>query len=327
NIQKYSLHDGPGIRTTVFFKGCSLRCAWCHNPESISPKPQVHWAGTRCIGCMSCLGACPEQALTAEEGRISIDRSKCTTCLSCVNACPSTAMDVYGKVYTVDQVVKEVLKDRTYYEKSGGGVTLSGGEPTLQHVFARALLKELKQEGIHTAVDTCGQCPWENIEALLPYADLVLYDMKMIAPDPHRENTGATSTLILENLLHLASFMDKIRFPKDLWIRTPIIPGRTLDPVTIRAIGTFIREKLDRQVRRWDLCAFNNLCTHKYEELGMDWPLKTLELAGTEDMERLAAVARKVLEKPGAVFTSGPMRKNTADETKRRLSIITGGRA
>jgi pyruvate formate lyase activating enzyme len=229
-------------------------------------------------------------------------------------------------VYTVDQVVKEVLKDRTYYEKSGGGVTLSGGEPTLQHVFARALLKELKQEGIHTALDTCGQCPWENLAALLRYTELVLYEIKMIAPEPHRENHWATSTLILENLLHLASFMEKVRFPKDLWIRTPVIPGRTLDPVTVRAIGTFIREKLDRQIRRWDLCSINNLCTHKYEELGMDWALKDLGLAGEEDMERLAAVARRVIERPDIVAVSGPMSKDAAEVPKHRLSLISGGK-
>jgi pyruvate formate lyase activating enzyme len=325
-IQRMSTEDGPGIRSTVFFKGCTLRCAWCHNPESISSRPEIHWVHNRCIGCAACVNACPEKALAWDAGGVVIDRQLCTGCLSCAEVCPSTAMEAYGRMYTVDDAVREVLKDRVYYEKSGGGVTLSGGEPTLQDVYARALLKELKEQGIHTALDTCGQCQWETLEGLLPYADLVLFDIKAIAPEPHREHTGATSTLILENALKLASFMERFQAPKELWIRTPVIPGLTSDPANIRAIGTLIREKLFERVSRWDLCAFNNLCTNKYEGLGRDWLLKDLPLVAEDDMEKLVSIGRRVLETPGVVHATGPMRKAGAEEPKARLSVIDGGR-
>jgi pyruvate formate lyase activating enzyme len=235
-------------------------------------------------------------------------------------------MEPYGRVHTVDDIVREVLKDRVYYEKSGGGVTLSGGEPTLQDVYAKALLKELKDQGIHTALDTCGQCQWDTLEGLLPYADLVLFDIKAIAPELHRTHTGATSTLILENALALAGHMKKYNAPKELWIRTPVIPGHTSDPANIRAIGTFIRETLFEQVSRWDLCAFNNLCAHKYEGLGREWPLKSLALVAEDEMEKLESIGRRVLEMPGMVHACGPLRKPSADEGKARLSVIDGGR-
>ena len=325
-VQRMSTEDGPGIRSTVFFKGCPLNCAWCHNPESISPSPEVHWVQSRCVGCLACVGACPEQALSAGAGGIAIDRGRCTGCLACAEACPSTAMEAYGRVRTVDDVVREVLKDRVYYEKSGGGVTLSGGEPTCQDVYAKALLRELKEQGIHTALDTCGQCRWETLEGLLPYADLVLFDIKAIAPEPHREYTGATSTLILENALKLGEFMEKYHAPQELWIRTPVIPGRTADPANVRAIATFIRETLFEKVARWDLCAFNNLCTHKYEGLGRQWALRDLPLLTGEDMEKLVAIGRRVLETPGVVHASGPLRTAGAADGRAKFGVIDGGR-
>lgn len=318
-IQRMSMEDGPGIRSTVFFKGCPLRCVWCHNPESISVSPEIHWEDQKCTGCLGCLQACPEHALSSGENGIAVERSKCTGCLACTEACPATALEAYGNTMTTSGIIREVVKDRVYYEKSGGGVTLSGGEPSLQPAFARALLKELKEQGIHTALDTCGQCRWDTLEHLLPYADLVLFDVKMIAPEPHKEYTGVTSTLILENLLKLSEFMENTGMPANLWIRTPVIPNHTANPANIRAIGTFIREKLIGQIARWDLCAFNRLCTRKYEGLGIEWACRDLELVAEDEMERLAGVARKVLGKADIVFTSGQLQKP-------RLSLITGGK-
>ncbi len=318
-IQRMSVEDGPGIRSTVFFKGCPLRCAWCHNPESISNTPEIHWEGHKCIGCLECVNACPDHALSSTDNGIAIDRSKCKGCLTCTEICPSTALEAYGGTMTASGIIREIDKDRVYYEKSGGGVTLSGGEPTLQPAFARALLKELKEHGLHTALDTCGQCQWETLESLMPYTDLVLFDVKAIAPEQHKDYTGVTSTLILENLLKLSEFMESTGMPGSLWIRTPVIPDHTANPVNIRAIGTFIREKLIDRVERWDLCAFNKLCTHKYEGLGIEWGCRDLDLVAEDEMERLAGVARKVLEKPDMVFTSGQLEKP-------RLSLITGGK-
>ena len=186
-IQRMSTEDGPGIRSTVFFKGCPLACVWCHNPESISSRMQTHWEKTRCIGCWSCIEACIKGALAATETGIAIDRSKCDSCDACAKACPSTAMEIYGEACGPNDLVREVLKDEAYFQKSGGGVTLSGGEPTMQPLFAKELLSTFKQGGIHTALDTCGQCPWETLDALLPHTDLVLYDLKEINPDKHKD--------------------------------------------------------------------------------------------------------------------------------------------
>ena len=192
-IQRMSTEDGPGIRSTVFFKGCPLTCIWCHNPESISPRPQVHWVKSRCIGCRGCIEACPKGALAFGDNGITINRVQCDSCSECVQACPSTAMEAYGEVFSADDLVREVIKDKVYFQKSGGGVTLSGGEPTMQPVFTKELLSSLKQKGVNTALDTCGQCSWETLEALLPQADLVLYDLKEIDPENHKRFTGITN--------------------------------------------------------------------------------------------------------------------------------------
>jgi pyruvate formate lyase activating enzyme len=326
-IQRMSTEDGPGIRSTVFFKGCPLCCLWCHNPESISRKPQVHWTGTRCIGCLTCIGACPAKAIEAAKNGMVVDRDKCTGCLACTEACPSTAMEAYGEEYDLEKLLKEVLKDRVYFEKSGGGVTLSGGEPTMQAGFGRMLLRELKEEGIHTALDTCGQCSWETLESFLPYTDLVLYDIKHMYRAMHEKYTGSGNDRILENLMILAGRMNEWGTPKALWIRTPVIPGYTADEENIRSIGSFIREKLGGAVSRWELCAFNNLCTHKYEGLGLEWGCRGFDLMAEDKMERLGEVAREAVKDVNIVRTSGATRKAEGDarEEKPKLSVLKGG--
>jgi pyruvate formate lyase activating enzyme len=327
-IQRMSTEDGPGIRSTVFFKGCPLRCIWCHNPESISPKPQVHWVKSRCIGCRSCIEACTKGALAATERGISIDRSTCDSCAACVQACPSTAMEGYGEVFGLDDLVREVLKDKVYFEKSGGGVTLSGGEPTMQPTFAKALLSSLKQGGIHTALDTCGQCSWDSLKEMLPHIDLVLYDLKVIDPEKHKSFTGIVNERILENLTRVSRSMEETGMPGDLWIRTPLIPGSTVTSENLRGLGAFIRKNLGQSVSRWELCTFNNLCIHKYEGLGIDWGFKTSELLAEDEAERLASIARGSGVDPHIVHVSGPTRKGShaeAQEQKAHLSIIKGG--
>jgi len=310
-----STDDGPGIRSTVFFKGCLLACVWCHNPESIPPRSQIHWEKTSCIGCRSCIDACVKGALAATETGIAIDRSECDSCGACVEACPSTAMEIYGEACELKDLVREVLKDKAYFQKSGGGVTLSGGEPTMQPLFAKELLSTLKQGGIHTALDTCGQCPSETLDTLLPHTDLVLYDLKEINANKHKEFTGVSNARILENLILIGRFMKEHSLPCELWIRTPLIPGCTASEENLRGIGTFIKQHLAPSVSRWELCTFNNLCINKYEGLGIHWDFRKAALLSRDEAERLACLARESGVDPGIVHLSGPMREVHPDES------------
>ena len=327
-IQRMSTEDGPGIRSTVFFKGCPLACVWCHNPESISPRLQIHWEKTRCIGCRSCIDACVKGALAATENGIAVDRSACDSCGACSQACPSTAMEIYGEASDLNDLVREVLKDESYFQKSGGGVTLSGGEPTMQPIFAKALLSAFKQAGIHTALDTCGQCPWETLDALLRHTDLVLYDLKEIDSDKHKAFTGVSNTRILENLTLLRRFMKEHSLLCELWIRTPLIPGCTATPENLQGIGIFIKEHLGPSVSRWELCTFNNLCIHKYEGLGIHWDFRKAALLSRDEAEHLASLARESGVDPGTVHLSGPLREVSPDEPledKTRVCIARSG--
>jgi pyruvate formate lyase activating enzyme len=314
-VQRMSTEDGPGIRSTVFFKGCPLACVWCHNPESISPRLQIHWVKTRCIGCRSCIDACVKGALAATETGIAIERFKCDSCGACSEACPSTAMEIYGEACSLDNLVREVLKDETYFQKSGGGVTLSGGEPTMQPLFAKGLLSAFKQAGIHTALDTCGHCSWETLDALLPFTDLVLYDLKEINSEKHKAFTGASNARILENLILLRRFMKEHSLHSDLWIRTPLIPSCTDTPENLRGIGIFIKDHLGPSVSRWELCTFNNLCISKYEGLGISWDFRKAALLSRDETKRLACLARESGVDPGIVHLSGPMREVFPEES------------
>ena len=307
-IQRMSTEDGPGIRTTVFFKGCSLRCAWCHNPESIAKKPQTQWIGSKCIGCRTCIETCVNQALTLNETGMVINRERCKACGDCVEACPSTAMELLGKTWELQQLLDEIVKDKVYFDKSDGGITLSGGEPTLQPHFAAELLKKLKEKGIQTALDTCGLCSKSALEMLLPYSTMVLFDIKEIDSKKHERLTGFGNEKILENLLAIAGFMKAHVHPKTLWIRTPIIPGATDTEENIRGIGEFIASHLGRSVNRWELCTFNNLCQDKYLRLGINWAFGDDQLVTEESIERLTHVAKQSGVDPDIVHWSGSTR-------------------
>ena len=309
-IQRLSTEDGPGIRTTVFFKGCSLACSWCHNPESISARPQLHWIASRCIGCGTCCTICPETALTLLEGGLAIDRSRCTQCGQCAANCPSTAMEVIGTCWRLDDLVHEVLKDRAYFSNSGG-VTAGGGEPGLQAPFLSAFFRTLKEEGIHTAVDTCGCYPRRALEEFLPFTDMVLYDLKEIDPDRHLAFTGRSNEQILDNLKAVGSRMTAGATPQALWIRTPVIPDATATEANIAGLGHWIADHLKGAVTRWELCAFNNLCRDKYLRLDRDWPFKAHPLLSPTTMERLAGIARRSGVDPDIVHWSGSTRMDT----------------
>jgi len=312
-IVRMSTEDGPGIRTTVFFKGCTLNCAWCHNPESISVKPQLQWVGSRCIGCKTCLSICKENALALTETGMRIDRIRCTGCGDCAEECPGTALELMGEKWQLDDLVAEVIKDRAYFETSDGGVTISGGEPTMQAGFASMFLKALRQKGLHTALDTCGQCGRSALDQVLPYTALVLFDMKLISPEAHKKFTGHDNKLILDNLLYVADYIRSHVYPAEMWIRTPIIPNATANSENISGIGQFIASHLDGVVQRWELCAFNNLCRDKYHRLDQPWAFSDENLLTKSFLDELTDKAKHSGVDPDIVMATGSTRLETPE--------------
>jgi len=284
-----STEDGPGIRTTVFFKQCPLTCIWCHNPESILKKPQLQWFKHKCIGCEICVKTCQNGVLSLQKDGLHIERDKCQSCGDCAKECPSTALVMMGKWWELEDLFYEINKDKIYYTKSNGGITVSGGEPTLQSDFLVNFLKMCKDNDVSTALDTCGIASQTIYEKLLPHVDLVLLDIKEIDPKKHESWTGVSNEKILENAIWLS---DKLKnADKKMWIRTPIIPNFTATEENIKGIGKFIVEKLHDYPERWDLLAFNNLCSAKYERLDLDWILKDEPLLTQEKMEDLHEIA------------------------------------
>ncbi len=286
NIQLHSTEDGPGIRTSLFFKGCSMRCPWCHNPEGIKPSPELIWYEMRCLGAKDCLKACPKEALNLTPDGLIINRKRCDACGQCATACPASALEVIGKSYTVDELAAKALQDRVFYEKSDGGVTLSGGEASLQADFSVALMERLRKEKIHLALDTCGGTKWPTLQRLVNLADLVLYDLKTMDSAKHRKFTGIPLNLVLENARKIS------KTGKPMWVRTPIIPGVNDSVENIRQSARFIKGNLPT-VERYDLLAFNNTCASKYQRLGLNWNLEKEGLIPEETMEKLVCAAKE----------------------------------
>lgn len=308
-IQRMSTEDGPGLRTTVFLKGCPLACEWCHNPESLAADPELVWHDWRCIGCRACVEACPERARTLTERGAEVDRERCVDCGRCVAECPSTAIERQGRAATVDEVVAEVARDAAYYRASGGGVTISGGEPTMQPGFVAALLTRCRELGLHTAVDTCGACSWTTLRRLAALSDLVLFDVKLVDEDAHRRFTGKGNGRILENLANLAAAVRSGELGAGLWVRTPLVPGATATAEAVSAIGRLLAEVAGGGVlARWELCAFNNLCGEKYRRMGATWAYDGVPLLSAEELDALAAVARGSGVDPAIVAAGGPVR-------------------
>ncbi len=313
HTQRLSTEDGPGIRTTVFFKGCPLRCAWCHNPESLSGRSETQWFSTRCLGCETCVAACPNGCLSMTADGLRLDRERCQACGTCAEACPSGALEMLGCEVTDLELLDELVRDRAYYEKSGGGVTLSGGEPTSQPDFAEALLMGLKERGIATALDTCGLTTIRTLERLLPYTDLVLFDLKLCDPALHREFTGQSNEHILENLTYLREWARTSGQHDCLWIRTPLIPGATTAPENLAGIGQYLAANLDGAVARWELCAFNNLCRDQYTRLGLEWKYARTPLMTAEELAGCAAAARSSGFPAGRIHATGATRLAAPD--------------
>jgi pyruvate formate lyase activating enzyme len=305
HLQRLSTEDGPGIRTTVFFKGCPLHCAWCHNPESLSYQPQVQWLENRCIDCRTCLEACPLGCLTKNgDGRVAIERSICQGCGDCARACPSNALELLGLRTTAEGLLPELLKDAAYYATSGGGVTLSGGEPTYQASFSEELLHGLQAAHVHTAVDTCGLCSRRTLERLWPVVDLFLFDLKLYDPALHKRYTGQDNAIVLANLSWLAERIRTVSEEKGLWVRTPLIPGATYTHENISAIGAHLAG-LGSAIQRWELCAFNNLCRDKYRRLDMRWSYQEAALLQNADLEQAGEWGRASGIDPSLVFVTG----------------------
>jgi pyruvate formate lyase activating enzyme len=288
NIQRFSIHDGPGIRTTVFLKGCSLNCFWCHNPEGIKGKKELRYYDNLCIGCGDCAAVCPEGAQVMEQGGHVFYRDKCTLCGKCVEVCPSGALEWSARRMAVSEVMKQVMADKPFYRSSAGGMTLSGGEPLVQLDFAYALLEACRADGVHTAIETAGNYPWSSLERVLPLTDLVMMDIKHLDREKHRQTTGAGIELILENARRL------IETDKPVIFRIPVIPGVNDSAREIGDIRDFVqglKEKSKAPISL-ELLPFHPLASSKYSSLGLDNPIAGLKSLDTQVLEQLRSAAR-----------------------------------
>ncbi|WP_461211217.1 (2S)-3-sulfopropanediol dehydratase activating enzyme [Desulfocurvus sp. DL9XJH121] len=293
NIQKYSVHDGPGIRTIVFIKGCSLRCKWCSNPESQILEPEIAVNPNKCLTvdkCKRCLDVCPNQALGFNEDGIVVRLPEaCRQCLTCAEHCPTHALNVYGETMTVDKALSRVEEDGIFYARSGGGLTLSGGEPLLQSEFALALLREAKRRRLHTCIETCGNVPWHVLDEAANYLDTIFFDVKSVDEAVHKEATGGSCAPILDNLKKLvAAHPDK-----SVTVRTPVIPGINDTKESIAAIAALVRTLPGVQ---YELLAYHRMGTPKYAYIGRDYPMGDTPNLDDEHFNELLETARQGVE-------------------------------
>ena len=276
NIQRFSVHDGPGIRTTVFMKGCPLQCRWCSNPESLNPHVEIMVTDARCILCRRCAEVCPKRAIELNKV-IKIDRLRCDLCLRCSDVCPTGAIKTVGQWMTIQKVLSEIMKDELFYQNSGGGVTISGGEPLTQWEFVRNLLKECQLQGIHTALDTSGYAPWAKFEEVLKYVDLCLYDVKHADSESHRRGTGKSNRRIIGNFYLAASTVRT-------WLRVPVIPGYNDSEENITNLIHLAKEG---NVEKVSLLPYHEYGKAKYEQLGRYNRMAQVKPSSDDYLERL----------------------------------------
>jgi len=282
HIQRFSVHDGPGIRTTVFLKGCQLHCPWCHNPETYRAQPELQVFAQRCIGCGACIARCPNQAREIQGGRYLYHRERCVACGRCAEACYARSLVVAGKHMTAEQVLDEILADRAFYDPVGGA-TLSGGEPLAQPAFCRAILERCRESGVHTALETNLAWDWSCVAPLAPLVDLFLVDLKLLDDQQHRTWTGMSNRLVLENLQRLGAE------GRSVTVRTPVIAGVNDRPEQIEAIARWIAQLPN--VRHYELLPYHPLGSGKHEALGLAPPRASFAAPSPAEMHQLAARA------------------------------------
>lgn len=281
DVQKFCIHDGPGIRTNIFFKGCALNCKWCANPESQSFEKDLFINAAKCIGCMKCSQACMNGAFYERNSQCMFDRSKCVSCGECVKVCYAGARKIYGKEYDVEDLIEEVESDETFYRTSGGGVTFSGGEPALCPDYVEIIAKYFQDKKISTAIETCGYAPWENYKRILPYIDYVLFDIKIWDSEKHKKYCGKSNELIFENL-------DKIVKTNNVTIRMPIIPEINDSEEELRSIGEYVKSL--GKVNKIHILAYHNMATGKYDGLGREYTLPDIMPPTDEHMKWIKSV-------------------------------------
>ncbi len=284
NIQKCSVHDGPGIRTTVFFKGCPLTCLWCHNPETQRYTKDIMYSNEKCSLCGQCEKRCPNKAISISEKIVCTNLEKCDFCEKCMDFCVNNAREVIGKEYTVEELIKEVDKDKIFYEQSGGGVTLSGGEVMMQIEFVEAFVKRCRDKGISVVVDTCGYTSFENYKRILDYVDIFLYDLKLINSQKHEKFIGKPNKLIIENLQKLCEYGAKIN------IRIPLIEGVNTDEDNINETIKFLQSLNIKEV---NLLPYHDIGMHKYTKLNMFYKQEHMSKPSEKKVEEI----KKVFEK------------------------------
>ncbi len=290
NIQRFTIHDGPGVRTELFFKGCPLRCKWCGNPESFQKQIQLGVYRKKCISknkCGACLEVCPQQdALQFYRGKlVAIDPTKCIGCHACYDACPAEAIKKWGESMTVEECMEIIRKDKGYYTRSGGGVTVSGGEALLHVDFILELFKACKAESIHTCFESTFHGKWEDLEKVLPYTDLFISDLKHMNPDIHKQYTGVSNELILENLTKFS------KTGKEIILRIPVIPYVNEDEENIEATANFICNEMEGRVRTLQLLSFMRLGEEKYQSLNMEYQMEKVKINRISFQKKITGIA------------------------------------
>ena len=285
-IERFAMHDGPGIRTLVFMKGCPLKCLWCSSPQTQKAHPEIAHDRSACLQCGKCIEACPKGALSFDEdGVLRIDRALCDRCGQCLDVCPGKALQLLGKRLSVDELYKEVAKDSAFFRRSQGGVTVGGGEPTFQADFVARFMKRCKSGGMHTAMETCGYCPWEGLEKIIEHTNMVFMDIKHMDDGEHRRLTGVSNETILENARNVAQ-------KRPLVLRLPVVPGLNDAEENIRATAEFAAG-LGNNFLRLELLPYHELGLDNYERLGLTYSLADVESPSNERMELLRGVAAK----------------------------------